>query len=215
MTRAVVLVALLVVPSVAAAQAPPPAPAPAAVETGPEPKLTVGGQLDLVAAGNFDIKVGNNEAGIGANSSLGVEGLLDYRVSQLVTIGLAPRLIAGLRPNINGAGSGTEYDVRARTTIGDFVAPKVRIHGIGELGYSWISHVFTVNGTTGSSMYVTPHGLLMVIGAGMTYAVTPRLRITGEISQQWGFQNTDYMGTNIETHTSFLTLGVGLVGAVD
>jgi hypothetical protein len=215
MARAVVLVALLVVPSVAAAQAPPPAAATAEADVGPEPQLTVGGQLDLVAAGNFDIKVGNNEAGIGANSSLGVEGLIDYRVSQLVTIGLAPRIIAGLRPNINGAGSGTEYDARARVTVGNYVAPKLRIHGIGDLGYSWISHIFTVNGTTGNSMFVTPHGLLFVIGAGMTYTVAPRLRITGEISQQWGFQNTDVMGTNIETHTSFLTLGVGLVGALD
>jgi len=194
---------------------PAPAPAPAAASPAePTSKLWIGGQLDIPASGSMTLAAGGNTLGLDASAGLGFEGLLDYRVSKLVTIGGAPRLLTGVKPKNNSA-SGTQYDLRARITVGNFVAPRFRLHGIAHLGYSFIAHIFTVTDTSGKTDFFTSKGFVFGIGPGMSYAINPRLLITAEITYQWGFQGSHQLGMDVTANDSFLTIAGGLVAAIE
>ena len=194
------------------APAAPPASAPASepipTATG---RLWVGPQLDIMAGGNVTLESGANSASADLESAIGLGGIVEYRVSPLVTVGLAPRFAAPIRIH-QATDSGTQVDLRARVTVGKDVAPRVRLHGIATLGYSWIFHLVSEqNQMTGASEYTTTKGIIVGFGAGLYYTISPRLLLAGELSYQIGRQGTTVANTDVRASDNFLTLGVGLL----
>jgi hypothetical protein len=196
-------------------------PAPAATAPAPEPppmatgRLWLGPQLDLMAGGNVTLMAGSNTASADLDNAIGLGGLVEYRVSPLVTVGLAPRFGTPIRLH-QATDSGTQLDLRARVTVGKDVAPRVRLHGIATLGYSWIFHVVSeTNQMTGAMDYVTTSGIIFGLGAGLYYTLGPRLLLAGELSYQFGRQGTTIANTDVRASDNFLTLGVGLLTTFD
>ena len=202
----VVIACVVLASSVAAAE---PEPAPANL-------LWIGPQLDILAGGSVTASSGNNPSvSADLDSAIGLGGLIEYRVSPLVTVGLAPRFATPIRVH-NATDSGTQLDLRARVTVGKEVAPRVRLHGIATLGYSWIFHLLSEqNQMTGATDYVTVKGVVFGFGAGLYYTLGPRLLLAGEVSYQIGRQGTSIMNTDVRASDDYLTLGVGLLTPLD
>lgn len=170
-------------------------------------------QLDLMTGGNVTISAAGNSASGDLDTAIGLGAIGEYQLSPLVGVGLAPRLAAPIRL-MNATDSGYQFDMRGRVTVGKEVAPRVHLHGIATLGYSWIVHVISENNTqTGRSTYVTPSGLILGFGAGVYYSLSPRLSFTGELSYQLGWQGTTVSGTDVRASDNFLILGIGLLAA--
>lgn len=176
--------------------------------------LWLGAQLDLQPSGSLTVAAGGQEVEVDTNSPLGLGGIADLRLSQHVTIGLAPRILFGVKPT-GSLYSGRQIDLRARIRAGGFVAPRWHLHGIGTVGYSWITHLFSVFDQNGEvDHYFTTKGLIFGLGGGIGYTINPRLLFLGEITYQAGYHEAEEMGQDVEGSSSFLTFGAGIVAAI-
>lgn len=204
-----VFASLVVLSSVSASAQPAPAPEPANL-------LWIGPQLDLMASGSVTAQSGNNPSvSADLDSAIGLGGLIEYRVSPLVTVGLAPRFATPIKIH-NATDSGNQLDLRARVTVGKEVAPRFRLHGIATLGYSWIFHLLCQQDQNGACAdYLTVKGVVFGFGAGMYYTISPRLLFSGEISYQIGRQGTTIANTDVRASDDYLTLGIGLLTPLD
>jgi hypothetical protein len=174
-------------------------------------KTWVGGELDLMLAGQIDTTFDGVSGNSDAATAFGFGGVLDYRASPWITIGLAPRFVIGVQPN-NGNASSNQLDLRARVTIGNEVAPRLRLYGIGTIGYSWIFDIFR-DDLTGDQY--NSDGFIWSLGVGVSYAINHRLRFTGEISYQFGYQGGSVDNFNFTVSDNFLTLGIGLMTPIE
>jgi hypothetical protein len=174
-------------------------------------KTWIGGELDLMLAGQIDTTFDGVSGNADAATAFGFGGVLDYRASPWITIGLAPRFVIGVQPN-NGNASSNQLDLRARVTIGNEVAPRLRLYGIGTIGYSWIFDIFRddLNGDQYNS-----DGFIWSLGVGVSYAISHHLRFTGEISYQFGYQGGSVDNFNFTVSDNFLTLGIGLMTPIE
>ena len=199
--------AAIVMPRIAWGQAAP-APPVAADETS-DAKAWIGGQLDLMPSGTLHESVLGMSASADMASAIAFGGVLDYRVSPLVTLGFAPRVVLNVKLPTN-TNSAKQFDLRARVTVGKDVAPKFRLYGIGTLGYSIMLLPTDPMGNT-----YHPHGLILGFGGGISYAINPRLLFIGELSYQLGYQGTTAQGVSVSFGDDYLTLGGGLLAALD
>lgn len=199
--RFAVFAALVAAPGAAWAQDP------ATAES--EPRIWIGPQLDLLPLGNLHAEAGDTTVDVDTATTVGFGGALDVRVTPYVSLGIAPRLIIGVKGDDDDE-SRNQLDLRARVTVGSEVAPRVRVHGIGTIGYSMILDAIEIADETKSAS-----GLIAGFGAGMGYRLQPNLQLTGEITYQLGWQGTSFEGVDIEISDRFLTLGVGLLVALD
>src|SRR4051812_21049972 len=104
--RLIVVASGLVVSSVAFAQpvgsgqpamiGPPPAGGGMVVEEAPGP-LSIGGDLSVIAAGTFKEEANGMSDSADMATALGIGALIDYRVSDLVNVAFAPRVILGVK----------------------------------------------------------------------------------------------------------------------
>jgi len=195
----------------AAAAVPAPAGEPVPVPTS---KLWFGGQVDLLASARYTAAANGMSATISGSAAIGIEGLLDYRITRIVTVGLAPRMYVGAEPD-GSSSTGFQFDLRARVTAGDEIAPRVRLHGIGQVGYSFLEHVLEFNTGMGSTQTFNSKGLIFGLGAGIVYTYSSRMLITGEISHQWGRQHTTSQGMDVELSANDWTLAGGILVAMD
>src|SRR3954466_12425441 len=148
-------------------------------ELSPPGALRLGPQLDLMPSGTVDIKVGPNEASGDLDSAIGIGGVADYSITELVAVGLAPRFVVPV--HLTGSDtSGRQLDLRARVTVGGRTSPRLRIHGIVTVGYSAVFHLFAIDNGT-SMEYRTTKGLVLGFGGGIEYAIGPRLTLTAEL----------------------------------
>lgn len=183
-------------------------------------KLWLGGAIDLQLSGSFRLEATymgmTSRDTADANSPLGIGGFIEARVSPYITLGFAPRVLLGVKPE-NSDDSGTEYDLRARLRIGNMVAPRINLHGIVTGGYSMIRGVFSVfDQTTGlRDHYFNPSGLIFAAGIGVAYTINPRLLFIGELSYQFGWQHGEELGVDVEASSKFLTLGGAIATALD
>jgi hypothetical protein len=196
-------------PPTAAAWPPPPQQASPTAPAAPEaasPGLRVGAQLDLLPIGTLHIAASGESDSADASDAIGLGALAEYRVSDVVTIGFAPRYILPVK--VEDAGdSGSQLDLRVRGTVGTVVAPRVHLHGIGTLGYSMMFHVLSdLNGN-----YYRSSGFIVGFGAGLGYSLNPRLQLVAEMSYQLGYQGTTIAGYDVDAGTSYFTMGVGLL----
>jgi len=133
----------------------------------------------------------------------------DYQVNDIFTVRAMPRYVMGLKASQSGGGGGgnsdssSAYDVRAGATAGKDVTPKIRIYGLGALGYSSISF-------PSSTQLPSASGLTVTIGGGGTYMINPKLRLYAEASYEAGFQSMSAMGQSADYKMNFLDLGAGV-----
>jgi hypothetical protein len=169
------VVVVAAISRVAAAQV---APAPAAESS--DAKIWIGGEFDLLPVGTIHESVAGFNGSVDAATAVGFGGIVDYRISELISIGFAPRILLEVKGQ-NNSNSAKQLDLRGRVTAGKEVAPSVRLFGVGTLGYSIIFLPADANGNS-----YQPNGVIFSIGAGASYAINQRLLFIGELSYQFG-----------------------------
>jgi len=195
------------------------APGQAQPQPAADAQLSIGGSVGLSPIGALKSQVSGGPAfSDDAATAFQVNGLLDYRVTPLLSIGFAPGIIFNVKTS-NGDSSGTELDLPLRLALGEPVAPKIRVYGFVSPGYS----VLFPPSNSGSGH---PSGLMVGFGGGVGLRVAPGIMLTGELGYQFRFLSTTETinlgtiggGIDVTSHVSlqenYLTLAVGVVAAL-
>jgi len=130
--------------------------------------------------------------------------------SSFHAVGFAPRVVLGVKATGSSGSAWKQLELRPRVTVGSHVAPRLRLHGIATLGYSVMFDL--PSDANGNSSH--PHGFIVGFGGGLAYTLNPHLLVTGEITYQLGFQTAHVMGNSYDFRDDYLTLGIGLLGAL-
>lgn len=164
-------------------------------------------------------------AGIASPSSDGLNGMqksdfdmayaltasADYQINDIFTVRAMPRYVMNIKSSQSGGGgssdSSSAYDLRVGGTAGKDMTPKIRLYGLGALGYSSIS--FPSSSQVGSAS-----GMTVTVGVGGTYMLSPKMRLYGEASYEAGFQSVSAMGQSADYKVNFLDISAGLQLAV-
>jgi hypothetical protein len=160
------------------------------------------GRLDLLPIGTLSVDGGGQSEDIDAAVTFGVGAVLDTEVAPKFRIGIAPRIIIGVKPDEEDDGDdATEIDVAVRGTYVHEIDPLTRAYGFGALGYSVLLFPEDNSGID------DPAGLVVGFGGGVMYDLNETTFIGGELGYQLGFQSTSFMGQDVTISASYLHLG--------
>jgi len=209
MRHFLVLLALVVSSAVAHAQGAPPMPpppgggAPSTVPGAPVSNLWVGAGGELMPAGSFNTTTAGTTASGDTATAFGLVGLLDYQLSPVLSVGLAPRYVLNVKGSTDNE-SGSMLDLRAYASAGTMISPQARLFAMGGLGYSIIYLP-----TNGATDVPNPAGLTLTLGGGIAYAMNPRLVVLATASYEFGFQSVSEGGVETDLKLDYLSLGLG------
>jgi hypothetical protein len=175
----------------------------------PGPKVWIGGSLGLSPVGTLKAKVDalNLDASDDAGVAFQINGLIDFRVTPLLSIGFAPGIIFNVKAT-NDDTSGSELDLPIRVTLGGPVAPKIRMYGFVSPGYS----IFYPPSDADALGH--PAGFMLGFGGGAGFRVAPGVMLTGELGYQFRFLSNTVNGVDFTLQNNYLTFAVGLVAAI-
>lgn len=179
--------------------------------------LAIGAQAQILPAGSVDIAVGDEDESFDLKTAFGIVGTVDYRVHPNFSVGAAPRLIFGVKPDEadEDSDSATQLDLAARLTGHFPVAPKIELFGYASPAYSF---VFLPSEDGDDDEADDPSGFALGFGAGAAFKVTPALSVVGEIGYTLGFQGssveTPIGDFDVDFKTSFPHVGIGIQAAL-
>ena len=201
--KSLILVALIAVPAVAHA------------DDITKNKGIVSADFELLPTGTISGSIGGFSGSTDANTAYGVGLTLENQVNELVSIGLAPRFLFGVKGANDTGDSSNQIDIRARVAAGHDLIPKLRVYGFGEPGYS----IIFPPSNNGNGPSVHPNGFVIAAGGGLSFELSPTVRAMFELGYQWGFQSWSYSNGGITANgdlkDNFLSLGFGLSAVVD
>ena len=187
----------------------------AAADPVDEPKAWVGFQAEINPAGTINTS-GSAFGIVGPDESFGTQfayglGLdFDYQVMPLLAIGFAPRVLFNVIPNDSDSDTQQLLDLRLRVAVGKEVIPKLRLYGILTTGWG-----ITLGGK--NDVFVQGdnfNGFTIGFGGGASYAITPTLRLFGEATYEFGFENNNGDNVNLGEHIQFLDLAFGVAAGI-
>jgi hypothetical protein len=173
----------------------------------------VGAEVLLVPVGDATFDAPGEEAeSVDLAFAYGIGGLAAYEVSPNFSIGLAPRLVLGIKGEDDEDDEDiTELDLAVRFTGHFPLAPggaELQIHG--SPGYSWL---FLPDVGDDDDLFGTPSGLVLGVGAGISVPVGNNVALVGDLTYTFGFQGTTVdvgEGVDIELSIDTAQLGFGL-----
>jgi hypothetical protein len=136
-----------------------------------------------------------------------VSGMFDYAVTPYLSIGAAPRLVFNVTPDdaADGDSADKELDLRARLLAHHPFAPRLELYAALSPGYTIV-----LSGTDGVK---NATGFAIGGSAGLTYDLSPKAFISGEVGYQRAFTSTDVMvaGQSIsaDLDLSYMHVGIG------
>ena len=179
--------------------------------------LKLGAQAQVLPFGSsLEIGDGDDSEDLDLSTAFGIVGTVDYAVHPNIDIGLAPRLVLNIIPDEadDDDDSATELDLAARVTGHALVAPKLDVFGYVAPGYS----IVMLPEGDDDDAFDDPSGLILGLGAGVKYAVSPTLSVVGELGYQLGFQGTsiEFAGESFDADfkTNLVHFGVGIQAAL-
>lgn len=176
--------------------------APAIASADPAPQLWAGGAIDMVPYENIPVGIDHYYG----RAAYGLDGRIEYAPWQVVSIGFAPRAAFGIQPlsPLNYPHAGRELDLRVRITLGGAPAPGWHVALVGELGESFMQHLRPelLQGTS------------YAYGFELTRALSPSLRLTGELTYQHASFDVQDRGGTSRIQITELTLAVGVLFAL-
>jgi hypothetical protein len=214
MKTSALLIACLLLPTVAAAQPVPSvataqpsvvAPLPPSL-AGPaeEPQGRIGAELALLPVGSLKASEGAATLSTDTAVAMGIGAVLQHPIDHTFTVELAPRVLFNVKGN-HADESATELDVRVRVTAGGYVAPEIRLYGALEPGYSYLFMPRAMDDTS------SPNGLTAGFAVGAAFKAAPKTMVTTELGYQLGFQSTRILGMDVDLRSSFLHVAVGVL----
>lgn len=183
-----------------------PAHAQAVADPASGPKLWLGGHLGLSPFGTLKAEAMGMSASFDAATAFEIGGRLEYQVAPLVSIGIAPALLFGVKEK-DASDSSSQLDLPLRITVGGEVAPKVRLYGFGAPGYTIL---FPPSDSQGNTMH--PSGFMIGFGGGAAFRLAPKFTLAGELGYQFRFlsETVQVLGQSIDAslQDNFLTFTV-------
>jgi opacity protein-like surface antigen len=176
--------------------------APAPVDS----KLSVAAQFELLPLGSAKTTINDQSMSTDAAVAYGISGMLDYAITPNISVGVAPRLVFNVKASDapSGENAGKQLDLRGRLLVHLPIAPGVQAYAAVSPGYTIVlSGQDGVDNTTG-----------FAIGgaAGLTYDLSPKMFIGGEVGYQRAFASEDLMvaGQKFTADSTLSYLHVGL-----
>jgi hypothetical protein len=169
------------------------------------PKMRLGAQVEVLPVGSGKATLGGTTMTTDADIAYGVSGTFDYALTPYLSIGAAPRLVLNVIPDHAATGdhADKELDLRARLLGHVPVAPKLELYASVAPGYTIV--MSSQDGVSNSS------GFAIGGAAGLTYDVSPKMFLSGEVGYQRAFTSTDLTVGN-QTITGDLALSYMHVG---
>jgi hypothetical protein len=177
------------------------APAPA------DSKLSAQAQFELLPLGSASTTIDDMSMSTDTAVAYGISGMLDYAITPNISIGVAPRLVFNVMASDaqSGAAANKQLDLRARLVGHLPVAPGLQAYAALSPGYTIVlSGEDGVDNTTG-----------FAIGgaAGLTYDLSPKMFIGGEVGYQRAFSSAELMAggqtLSADSTLSYLHVGIG------
>jgi hypothetical protein len=177
------------------------------------PDVRVAVRSELFPAGSIRWQTPFNGMTSGTNVAYGVGASLEYRLSRVFSIALAPRLILNVKGSDLAFGPGKELDLCARVQASWPIARMVRLQAFAAPGYSF---VFLTPWQMADALH--PRGFVLGLGGGATVDLSHGLFIAGEAGYQLGFQGTTVPVASsgpgpleqmpVDFHTNYLQVSV-------
>lgn len=166
------------------------------------PKMRVGAQVELLPTGTVDASAGGLDLSNDTALAYGVSATFDYAVLPYLSIGVAPRFVMNVKPDSEmDVDSGNQIDLRARL-VGHYpVARGVEIYAAVTPGYTIL--------TSGEDGADAAKGFAIGGAAGLTYDLSPKMFVSGEVGYQRAFASVEENGANVDLDVSFLHVGLG------
>jgi hypothetical protein len=171
-----------------------------------ESGISIGGTLSVSPTGTFKASAGSVSNSVDLETAYGIGGLVEYRISRNVSVGLAPSVTLHVRGK-DDTSSGTELDLPLRVAFGAPVAPKLRLYGFVSPGYTILYPPDSLDNTD----FGNPSGFMIGLGGGMATQLAPSVFLTGEISYQFRFPSTTVQNVDISLDVNYLTFAAGIV----
>jgi opacity protein-like surface antigen len=175
--------------------------------TAPAPKMSVQAQVEVLPVGSASNSSDGMTTSSDAAVAYGITGAFDYAVTPYLSVGVAPRLVL----NVNGKGadasekSSQEIDLRARVLAHLPVAKDLEVYASVMPGYTIVTS--PVDGISNAT------GFAIGGAAGLTYNVSPKLFVNGEVGYQRAFTTFDIMLPAQTLHqdvdVSYMHVGLG------
>jgi hypothetical protein len=174
--------------------------------SGAAPRMRVQAQVELLPIGSGKIAVGGTSMTADSAIAYGVSAMFDYAVTPYLSIGVAPRLVFNVAPDdAEGDNADKELDLRARL-LGHYpVAPRLELYAALTPGYAIV-----MSGTDGVN---NATGFAVGGSAGLTYDLSPKAFISGEVGYQRAFTSTDMrvggQSISADLDLSYMHVGIG------
>jgi len=175
--------------------------------TASAPKMSVQAQVEVLPVGSASHSEGGMTMSADAAVAYGITGAFDYAVMPYLSVGVAPRLVL----NVNGKGdtasdkSSQQIDLRARLLAHFPVAKDVEVYASVMPGYTIV--------TSPTDGFSNATGFAIGGAAGVTFNVSPKLFVNGEIGYQRAFTSFDAkianQTFNEDTDVSYMHVGLG------
>jgi opacity protein-like surface antigen len=169
----------------------------------------IGAQLQIVPGGEIDTEA----FGIGVNGDLetayGLAVIGEYVVHRHVTVGLAPRVVFGIKFDEDADDSSTQLDIPIRVT-GRLFFGKLAVHGYVSPAYS----IIFVPDPSEDIDVDNPAGFAIGFGAGVAYQLNNDLALSAELGYTAGSQSVELEGPlgdeTVDVATSLPHIAIGI-----
>lgn len=174
--------------------------------SGAAPRMRVQAQVELLPIGSGKATMANLSTTHDTALAYGVSGMFDYALTPYLSIGVAPRLVFNVKPDdADGDSADKELDLRARL-LGHYpVAPRLELYAALSPGYTIV--LSSTDGVKNAT------GFAIGGSAGLTYDLSPKAFISGEVGYQRAFTSTDVMvaGQSVsgDLDLSYMHVGIG------
>lgn len=169
----------------------------------------VGAQLQVVPGGEIDTEAFGLNGSADLETAFGVALLGEYVVHRYVTVGLAPRVVFGLKFDEDNDDSSTQLDIPVRVT-GRLPIGKLAIHGFVSPGYS----IIFVPDPSEDIDLDNPAGFIIGFGAGVAYQLGNDLALSAELGYTAGSQSveleTPFGDETVDVATSLPHIAIGV-----
>jgi outer membrane protein W len=177
----------------------------------PSSKMRAFAQVEVAPTGSADSKLDGVASDGGADDAAvayGISGGFDYALHKYLSVGVAPRLLLNVKADQAGDNvkAGKEIDLRVRLVGHVPISPGLEAYAALTPGYSIL-----LSGTDGMDSFT---GFALGGAIGVSYDVSPRMFISGEVGYQRAFTSVDIdVGTpdklEADLDLSYLHVGVG------
>ncbi len=173
----------------------------------PAPKMRLAAQVELLPLGSGKATIGDTSMTRDTAVAYGISGLFDYALTPYLSIGVAPRLVFNVTPDdaADGVEADKEIDLRARI-LGHYpVRPGLELYASLSPGYTIVM--------SGEDGVDDTKGFAIGGAVGVTYDISPRMFVGGEVGYQRAFTGTDMTvaGQTIsaDLDLSYMHIGLG------